>query len=117
VDKATLSGLLLPGETVVVADSAVASVNHNLPGKVFSFATNDVLKNDGDTVRIMMGTTEIDTFTYPKVTLMPGSSISLPSDCMRSDRATIQRWSYTATEWTAGFKGTPNAGNDDVTCF
>jgi Lamin Tail Domain len=117
VDKATLSGTLLPGESLVVADSILATANHGIPGKVFSFGSSDVLKNDGDTVRVMLGTTEIDSFTYPKITLTPGSSVSLPSDCMRTDRASILRWSYSATEWTAGFKGTPNAANDDVTCF
>jgi hypothetical protein len=117
VDKATLSGVLLPGETIVVADSASPTANHNIPGKVFAFGANDVLKNDGDTVRIMLGATEIDSFTYPKITLTLGSAIALPSDCMRSDRAAIVRWSYSATQWTTGFKGTPNAANDDVTCF
>jgi Lamin Tail Domain len=116
-DSVTLSGSLAPGETVIAAASGVASANHSLPGKVFSFGAPDVLKNDGDTVTVSKGPLVIDTFTYPKIVLRPGSSIALPSDCTATNRADIARWSFSAKSWTPGFFGTPNAPNDDVSCF
>jgi hypothetical protein len=116
-DSVTLSGSLAPGETVIAAASNVASANHSLPGKVFSFGAPDVLKNDGDSLTVLKGAIVIDSFTYPKIVLRPGSSIALPSDCTTANRADIARWSFSAKSWTPGFFGTPNAANDDVSCF
>lgn len=109
---------LAPGGTFVVAGSADPAKNHQLPGKVFAWAATDVLKNDGDTVRLELGATVIDAVTYPAFTnLTPGRSLAFPDDCAPADRADWQRWSLAFTAWSTGFQGTPNAPNADVTCF
>jgi hypothetical protein len=109
---------ILPGRTFVVADSADATKNHGITGKVYAFGVGDVLKNDGDTVRILAGTTVLDTVTYPRVAnLGTATSLTFPSDCKAADRTNFARWSLSFDSWAAGYKGTPNLVNDDVTCF
>ncbi len=107
-----------PGGSFVVAAAADATKNHGIPGKVYAFGIADVLKNDGDTIRVLSGTTVIDTITYPRVgNLGTATSLTFPSDCKASDRTDFARWSLSFDSWTAGYKGTPNLPNDDVTCF
>ncbi len=109
---------LEPGGTFVVADSADAAKNHDLPGKVFSWESSDVLKNTGDTVTVTSGAVVVDTLTYPAFSnLEPGRTIAFPSDCASGDRSDWQRWSLAFDSWTAGFEGTPNASNSDVACY
>ncbi len=110
--------LLAPNETFVVADSAIGTQNHALPGKVFAWSASDVLKNDGDTVTVKLGADTIDELVYGSFgASYPGRSLSFSIDCMWSDRSTWARWSWSETEWTPGFKGTPNTDNGDVTCY
>jgi hypothetical protein len=107
-----------PKASFVVADSADPVKNHALPGKVFAWDATDVLKNDGDTVNVKLGATVIDTLTYPSFTnLVPGRTVSFPDDCPASTRSDWTRWSLSFDTWAVGFKGTPNAANDDVACF
>lgn len=109
---------LEPHGTFVVADSADPLKNHGIPGKVVAWESTDVLKNDGDTVTVKVGTTMIDSVTYPAFNnLTAGRTLAFPSDCAWTDRATWARWSLTFTEFAPGFKGTPNAANADVACF
>ncbi|MCW5835448.1 MAG: hypothetical protein KIS78_23805 [Labilithrix sp.] len=109
---------LEPHGTFIVAGSADPEKNHGLPGKVISWDATDVLKNDGDTVTVKIGKIQLDTLTYPAFNnLTPGRTLSFPVDCAWSDRASWSRWSLTFSEFSPGFKGTPNADNDDVACF
>lgn len=137
VDEASLSGIsLAPGASVVVANTLVPFDNHFLPGRVVAFqastapasdggaiATADSLKNDGDTVDVLLkgvgggGDTLLEHFVYPKFANLPRAiSLAFPSDCEESARGDFARWSTSARTWTLGFTGTPNAPNDDVTC-
>jgi hypothetical protein len=107
-----------PGATFVVADSADPAKNHGLPGKVFAWGAADVLKNDGDTVALKAGAVVVDTLTYPGFSnLEAGRTLAFPSDCPGNVRGDWARWSLTFDVYTAGFKGTPNAANDDVACY
>jgi len=106
-----------PGASVVIADSSDPNDNHQLPGVVASFASYDVLKNSGDTVEVYLGTTLIDALTYPQLALTPGRSVSFPSDCAWTDRASWSRWSGSFHVWSSPFQGTPGADNTDVTCY
>ena len=109
---------LAPKGSFVVADSADPVKNHALPGKVFTSASADVLKNDGDTVALKMGATVIDSITYPAFSnLEVGRTLAFPSDCPANVRTDWTRWSLTFVVYSAGFKGTPNATNDDVACY
>lgn len=109
---------LAPKAAFIVADSTDPVKNQGLQGKVFGWDALDVLKNDGDTVALKVGTVVIDTVTYPGFTnLVPGRTIAFPDDCPATVRADWQRWSLTFDEWKPGFKGTPNAANDDVACY
>lgn len=107
-----------PGATFVVAGSADPAKNHDIPGTVVAWAAIDVLKNDGDTINVKAGTTTLDSVTYPAFSnLGAGRTLAFPSDCTAPDRADWKRWSLTFDEFATGFKGTPNAPNDDVACF
>ena len=109
---------LEPKGTFVVASSADPAKNHGLTGKVYAWAATDILKNDGDTVALKLGATVVDSITYPAFSnLAPGRTLAFPSDCPATVRADWLRWSLTFTEYQPGFKGTPNAGNDDVACY
>ncbi len=109
---------LAPGAAFVVADSTDPAKNHNLKGIVLAWNATDVLKNDGDTVIVKAGATVIDQVTYPAFNnLSPGRAISFPSDCAANLRSDWTRWSLTFDEFSPGFKGTPAAANNDVTCF
>ena len=110
--------LLAPNATFLVADTLLDAPNHNLPGRLLSWVGTDALKNDGDTVTLKVGTTVIDELTYGTWgASYPGRSLSFSVDCAWSDRTNWARWTWSATEWTPGFKGTPNADNSDVKCF
>jgi hypothetical protein len=109
---------LEPKGSFVVADSLDPVKNHGLAGKVFSWDASDVLKNDGDTVKLELGAVVVDNLTYPSFSnLVPGRTLAFPDDCAWNVRADWQRWSLTFTEWKPGFKGTPNATNGDVACY
>lgn len=109
---------LAPGGTFVVAGTADPTKNHDLPGKVFSWDATDILKNDGDTVVLKLGSTVVDTLTYPAFSnLEPGRTLSFPDDCAVGVRGDWLRWSLSFDTWSVGFKGTPNATNDDVACY
>lgn len=76
------------------------------------------MPNDGDSIKLEVGTTLIDTLTYPAFSnLTSGRSLAFPDDCPWNLRADWQRWSLTFVEWKPGFKGTPNATNGDVACY
>lgn len=119
VDTVTVGPLDLPPYgTFVVADSADPSLNHALPGTVFSWDAVDVLDERGDTVTVTHGETVIDTVTYgAQTTLAPRRSLSFPLDCSWSFRPAWSRWSASTKQYAPGFRGTPNGPNDDVVCF
>jgi hypothetical protein len=107
-----------PRGSFVVADTLDPAKNHGIEGKVFAWAATDVLKNDGDTIKLALGATVIDTLTYPAFSnLVAGRTLAFPDDCTWAVRPDWQRWSLTFNEWSAGFKGTPNATNGDVACY
>ena len=109
---------LAPKGSFVVADSGDPAKNHGLPGKVFTWGAADVLKNDGDTLSLRLGATVVDTVTYPAFSnLEAGRTLAFPSDCPASVRSDWTRWSLTFDAYAVGFKGTPNATNDDVACY
>lgn len=109
---------LEPGGSFIVADSLDPLKNHGLTGKLFAWQASDVLKNGGDTLELKLGATVVDTLTYPAFSnLTPGRTLAFPDDCAWNVRADWQRWSLTFTDYSAGFKGTPNATNDDVACY
>lgn len=109
---------LAPGESLIVAGSADPAKNGGLPGKVVAWNASDVLKNDGDTIRVKLGATIIDELTYPAFSnLEPGRTLAFPDDCAMIHHKTWERWSLTFHEWSAGKRGTPNATNDDIACF
>jgi len=116
----TESWELPPHGTFVVADSADPAKNGEIPGKVFAWSALDVLKNDGDSVRLEAGATVIETFTYPEFTnLGSGRALAFPDDCTWDVRADWARWSLTFSSWPVAStkKGTPNARNLDVACY
>lgn len=118
-DRATIHDdfELTPHGTFVVANSLDPAKNHGVTGKVIAWEISDVLKNDGDTVTVKLDGLEIDSLTYPaRVDLTPGSALAFPSDCALSDRLAWDRWSFAPSEYSAGYNGTPNAGNTDVSC-
>lgn len=109
---------LAPKGTFIVADSADPLKNHALPGKVFTWAGLDILKNDGDTVALKANGVVVDTVTYPSFSnLEPGRSLAFPDDCPANVRSDWARWSLTFNVIAPGFKGTPNAANGDVACY
>ncbi len=105
----------------VIADSADATKNHDVPAPVYAWkgtAPADVLVNSGDTITITAGTFTIETFVYPTFqTVYPGRTMSFPSDCAWSDRSSWARWSWSFHAWSGNFLGTPNADNTDVACY
>ncbi len=109
---------LKPNGTFLVAGSADPTMNHGLTGTVVSWNSADALKNDGDTIDVKVGTTVIDTVTYPKLsTTTAGRSISFPVDCAWSVRSSWDRWSYSFGYFSGTFQGTPNTDNNDVACY
>jgi hypothetical protein len=109
---------LAPLGSFVVADSADPAKNGGLTGSVFAWNATDVLKNDGDSVLVKVGATTVDTVTYPGFSnIETGRTLSFPSDCKWTDRASWDRWSLSFDTWAAGKRGTPNAANADVACF
>lgn len=109
---------LAPLGTLIVADSADPAKNGGLAGSVFAFNAADVLKNDGDTLLIKSAGTTIDSVTYPGFSnIETGRTLSFPSDCKWTDRASWERWSLSFDSWSAGKRGTPNKANADVACF
>jgi hypothetical protein len=120
IDTVTIDdGLQLnPGDTFLVADSDDPTVNNSLSIPLYSWASYDVLKNDGDEIDVTLSGTTIDTLTYPSFgNLETGASVSFPSDCQWSDRSSWSNWSYSFNVYSSPLLGTPNAPNDDVTCF
>jgi hypothetical protein len=110
---------VLPGETLVVANTDDPNSNNNLPGTVITWSGHpgDVLRNSGDTVTIFLGTTVIDTLTYPDLFVTPGVSVTFPDDCNAQDRNDWNFWVDSNSSWANGLVGTPNAPNVDVTCL
>lgn len=109
---------LAPNATFVVAGSLDPAKTGILVGKVFAWDATDVLKNDGDTIRVRFGPTLLDELTYPSFSnLTPGRSIAFPNDCVWPLRPSWDRWSLTFAEFAPGLKGTPNAPNGDVACY
>jgi hypothetical protein len=109
---------LAPGASIIVADSAEPAKNNGIPGPVVAWNAADVLKNDGDTIRVKSGTTVLDEVTYPAFSnLEPGRTLAFPGDCAMTYHKDWTRWSLTFNQWTAGKRGTPNAKNDDIACF
>jgi hypothetical protein len=104
--------------TFVVADSTDPAVNHELPGLVIPWAgePGDVLRNEGATVTLLLGSAIIDSVTYPNVKLLPGDSVAFPRDCARSLRPDWSMWRNATASWFPAFTGTPNAPNSDVHC-
>jgi len=120
-DSATITDnlILAPNDTFIVADSSDTTINGHLASPVYTWNSSDVLKNGGDTVEVKMGTTVIDSRTYPNFTnlsLNVGRSVSFPVDCAWSQRDDWANWSYSFDIYSSTLEGTPNADNDDVTC-
>jgi hypothetical protein len=109
--------LWLPaGGTLVVADSADPTLNHNLPGVVLTWTGDpgDVLRNQGGTLTLRSGNVVVSTVTWPAYKLGIGTSLELPSDCPSG--SDFGQWQPAVASWFPGFHGTPNALNVDVQC-
>jgi hypothetical protein len=107
-------------ETLVLAPRStfvVGGPNVTIPGKLFRWTGSDVLKNSGDTARLVTTSAVIDEVTYPGYAFTTGVSLSFPTACSWTDRTSWDRWSASFKEWSPGFKGTPNADNTDVACY
>jgi hypothetical protein len=105
--------------TVVVANTSDPALNHSLPGVLLTWAGSptDVLKNTGDSVTLSAGATTIDTLTYTSTSPWGyGTSMTFAAGCAASLRTDMTKWTGSKGTWTAGFFGTPNAPNSDVTC-
>jgi hypothetical protein len=104
--------------TFVVADSSIAAINHDLPGVlvVWSGQPGDVLRNPGGTATLQYGDAIVDSVTYPSMTLTDGASLTFARDCPPGARADWTKWQPSSASWFPGFRGTPNAPNDDVRC-
>jgi hypothetical protein len=109
--------ILAPGASFVVADKLDPVRDARLDGRVFVFGAADVLKNDGDTVRVQRGTTIIDSLTYPRTNVPAGVSLTFPSNCLSADRSNYARWSQSVRSYAPALRGTPGDTNDDVSCF
>jgi hypothetical protein len=109
---------LPPGGTLVVADSADPTLNHDLPGLVVSWTgqPGDVLRNAGGTVTLRLDDVVVDTVTWPKYGGAIGTSLEFPADCDPATRSDLGRWKPASASWFPAFRGTPNAPNDDVPC-
>jgi hypothetical protein len=123
VDRATFTAgsKLGPGKFAIVAGNRIAeSLASGLPSGtlIAEFRASDVLKNDGDTVRILQGSTVVQSLAFPRIrNLTPGQSIVFPSDCAPADYSDWLSWSLAPTFYAGTFRGSPGAPNDDVTCF
>ncbi len=107
-------------EALVLAPRAtfvIGGANVSASGKLIKWTASDVLKNSGDTARIVTTSAVIDEVTYPGYSFTTGVSLSFPAACKWTERASWERWSSSFKEWTPGFKGTPNADNTDVACY
>lgn len=109
---------LPPGGTFLVADSADPAIDHDLPGMLFTWsgAGGDVLRNDGGTVTLTLGSTLVTSLTWPKLKLVVGTSVELPASCDPSRASDFSVWQYSHSSWFPDFYGTPNAPNEDVPC-
>ena len=109
---------LLPRGTFLVADSADPVINHDLPGPLVTWAgePGDVLRNLGGTVTLSRGDQVIDTLTFPSLRPKIGATVAFPSDCPLARRSDWSAWRTSTASWFPGFRGTPNAPNDDVGC-
>jgi hypothetical protein len=104
--------------TFVIADSSIAAINHDLPGALVVWAgqPGDVLRNPGSTVTLQYDDVIVDSVTYPSMTLTVGASLTFARGCPPATRGDWTRWQPSAASWFPGFRGTPNAPNDDVRC-
>jgi hypothetical protein len=104
--------------TFIVADSSNPAINHSLPGPVVAWSgePGDVLRNRGGTVTLLMNGAVIDSVTYPSMTLTVGATLAFPSDCPPTRRTDWAAWQTSTFSWFPGFRGTPNAPNNDVQC-
>jgi hypothetical protein len=117
-DRITIAeGTVAAGASILIADVRDPVRDRDLAGRVFTFGTSDVLKNDGDSVRVLRGTVTIDAITYPRNNVPAGTSLSFPSDCAGIHRTDYARWSRSVRSYAPGVFGTPGTSNDDVTCF
>lgn len=105
----------------LIADSALALDNHDLPaGMLVTWGlgnSSDVLKNSGDTITLYTASVVIDALTYPaSAKLVDGASMAFPSDCDPSLRVEFGNWQPSLSSFSPGFFGTPFAPNTDVHC-
>ena len=102
----------------VIADTLDSSENNSLPGLVLAWTGSpaDALHKTSDTVTLSLGSTTIDTLSYPDKTRAEGTSIAFPATCDPRLRTDFTNWVPSVASWTPGFFGTPNAPNADVTC-
>ena len=72
-----------PGQTVIVADSLVATDNNGLTGQIYAFNAADVLANGGDTVTVTRNGTALDSLTYTSSSppWSDGVSAEFPAGC------------------------------------
>ena len=107
-----------PDGTFLVADSVDPAINHDLPGVVLAWSghAGDALRNQGGTVTLRTGDVLVDSVTWPSMKLVVGASVELPSSCPAADAASFDAWQTALGSWFPGFRGTPNAPNDDVSC-
>jgi hypothetical protein len=102
----------------VIADSLDPSENNSLPGLALAWSGSpaDALHKTSDTITLSLGSTTVDTLSYPDKTRVDGTSLAFPATCDARLRSDFANWVPSVASWTPGFFGTPNAPNTDVTC-
>jgi hypothetical protein len=107
-----------PGGTFLIADSSDPAVDHYLPGTLLVWfgQPGSVLRKEGGTVTLSLGSALIDSVTWPSLKPIVGASVSFPSNCAPAQRTDWSRWQTSTFSWFPGFFGTPNAPNNDVQC-
>jgi len=109
---------LEPGGFFLIADSTDPTENGGLPGLVLAWTGSpaDALHKTSDTVTLSVGTTILDSLTYPSKKRTVGTSMAFPADCSPSLRTDFASWKASTASWAQGLFGTPAAPNTDVTC-
>jgi hypothetical protein len=108
---------LRPGASLLVGNRADAARDAKLSGNVVFFGVNDVLKNEGDTVRVLLGESLLDAITYPRTSIPIGTSLSFPSNCDPTKRLDYTLWKPSVRSYANGMRGTPGLPNNDVRCL
>jgi hypothetical protein len=102
----------------LIADTTDPTENNALPGLVLAWdgSPADVLHKTSDTITLSLGSTTLDTLTYPDKKRALGVSMAFPADCDPRLRSDFSSWVPSTASWAPGLLGTPALPNVDVHC-